>query len=148
MSPRNDVRKRSFSDRVAREGETPCRRLITSLIFPLMRDFARRLLFLLCAVAFFTGATVGLAVHGASANEPCVEHQLDDGHAGHHHDHDANGNCLTCCIGVCVAIPDLPPPCCSAIAPLTVAKVGYWDRSLGIAGRTIQPDPTPPIPSA
>jgi hypothetical protein len=107
-----------------------------------MRDLARRFLFLLCAVAFFTGATVGLAVHGASAGEPCLEHQANDGHAGHHHDGN-KGNCLTCCMGVCVAIPDLPPRF-SAVAPLTVAKVAYWDRGSGIAGRTIPPDPIPP----
>jgi hypothetical protein len=107
-----------------------------------MRDLARRFLFMFCAVAFFTGATVGLAVHGASAGEPCLEHQANDGHAGHHHD--GKGNCLTCCMGVCVAIPDLPPRFFSAIAPLTAAKVAYWDHGSGIAGRTIPPDPIPP----
>lgn len=116
--------------------------------FRRMRDMARRFLFLLCAVAFFTGATVGLAVHGASANEPCAEHQMNDGHADHHHDGDAKGNCLTCCMGLCVAIPDLPPRFFSATVPMTAAKVAYWDRGSGIAGRTIPPDLIPPIRSA
>jgi hypothetical protein len=109
-----------------------------------MHDLARRFLFLLCAVAFFTGATIGLAMHGASAGESCLEHQANDGYAGHHHDGDGKGNCLTCCMGVCVAIPDLPPRFFSAIAPLTAAKVAYWNRGSGIAGRTIPPDPIPP----
>lgn len=115
-----------------------------------MRDLARRFLFLLCAVAFFTGATVGLAVHGASAGEPCLEHQehhADAGHTGHHHD-GAKGNCLTCCMGVCVAIPDLPPRFFSATVPMSAAKVAYWDHGGGNAGRTIPPDPIPPIRSA
>lgn len=109
-----------------------------------MRDLARRFLFLLCAVAFFTGATVGLAVHGASAGEPCLEHQTNDGHAGHHHDGDAKGNCLTCCMGVCIAVPNLPPPFFTAAPPLTAAKVAYWDHGSGIMGRTVPPDPIPP----
>jgi hypothetical protein len=109
-----------------------------------MRDLARRLLFLLCAIAFFTGATAGLAVHGASAGEPCMEHQANDGHAGHYHD-GAKGNCLTCCMGVCVAVPSLPPPFFTAVPPVAAAKVAYWDRGSAIDGRTIPPDLIPPI---
>lgn len=108
-----------------------------------MRDLARCFLLLFCAVAFFTGATVALAAHGASAGEPCLEHQATDGHAGHPHD-GSEGNCLTCCVGLCVAIPDLPPRFFAAATPLTAAKVAYWDSSSGIAGRTIPPDPIPP----
>lgn len=108
-----------------------------------MRDLARRLLLLLCAAAFFTGATLGLAVHGAAAGEPCAGHYEDPGNTAHHHD-GAKGNCLTCCMGVCVAVPDLPPRSFSVLAPVMAAKVAYWDRGTGFAGRTIPPDPIPP----
>lgn len=86
---------------------------------------------------------MGLAAHGASAGEPCLEHQATDSHAGQSHD-SSKGNCLTCCMGLCVAIPDLPRRFFSAVAPLTASKVAYWDSSGGIAGRTIPPDPIPP----
>jgi hypothetical protein len=112
-----------------------------------MRDLTRRFLFLLFAVVFFTGAAAGLAVHGAAAGESCAEHHDDTGNAAHHHD-GAEGNCLTCCMGICVAIPDLPPRFFSMIVPMTTAKVAYWDRGTGIAGRTIPPDPIPPRLSA
>jgi hypothetical protein len=112
-----------------------------------MRDLARRLLFLVCALAFFSGATIGLAMHGASAGEPCSEHHDagdhdDTGTAPHHHD--GKGNCLTCCMGVCVAVPDLPPRLSMTLAPMSVGRIAYWDRSEAISGRTIPPDPIPP----
>ena len=110
-----------------------------------MRQLTRRLLLLLCALAFFSGTTVGLATHPAAAGEPCAEHQADDSAAHHHH---KDGNCLTCCVGVCVAMPDLPPRPLSSIVPLTANTVAYWSSVVAITGRSITPDPAPPRFSA
>ena len=111
-----------------------------------MHGPVRRLLFLLCALVLFGAATIGLAAQGASANEPCGEHHSDVGNATHHHND--KGNCLTCCVGVCIAIPGLPPRPPMTLAPIAVAKIAYWHRGAAIAGRTIPPDPIPPRPAA
>lgn len=110
-----------------------------------MRKLTRRLLLILCALAFFSGTTVGLATHPAAAGEPCAGHQADDMAAHHHH---KGGNCLTCCVGVCVAIPDLPPRPVSSIVPLTASTIAYWSSVVAISGRSITPDPAPPRFSA
>ena len=110
-----------------------------------MRELFRRLVLILCAFAFFSGTTVGLATHPAAAGEPCAEHHAD-GKADHHHN--MGGNCLTCCVGVCVAIPDLSPRALSSIAPITATAVAYWSGGVTISGRSITPDPAPPRLSA
>lgn len=113
-------------------------------MFPAMRGFIHRLLLILCALAFLGGTTVGLATHPAAAGELCADHQ--DGAADHHHD--KGGNCLTCCVGVCVAVPDLPTHAPSSLAPLTAIAVAYSSSGVTISGRSIAPDPAPPRFSA
>ena len=106
-----------------------------------MRESIRHLLLVLCALAFFSGTTIGFASHLAAAGEPCAEHHVD-GKADHHHDR--SGSCLTCCVGACVAIPDLPPHPLSSLTPLTATTVAYWGSGVIISGRSITPDPIPP----
>jgi hypothetical protein len=108
-----------------------------------MRELARRFLLLLCALAFFGGTTVGLVMHPAAAGEPCAEHQGGAGTADHH-DGKHGGNCLTCCVGACVALPDLPPRPLSSLIPLTATTVAYWEGGNTISGRSIAPDTAPP----
>jgi hypothetical protein len=109
-----------------------------------MRDYVRRLLLIVCALALVGGSALGFAIAPAQAAAPCAhEHNQGPGNASHHHDHGAPG-CLLCCLGACAAIPDLPPRPVLSEAPVTVVAVIYWEFGTALAGRSIAPDPAPP----
>jgi hypothetical protein len=121
-----------------------------------MGIFARRLILLLAVLALATGVPVAFAVPPVLVAEPCphqhqhglagaAHHQHNEPRQPQHHDHGAAG-CLCCCIGACVAIPDLARAPV-AVVPYAALPVVYWDTGLCLTGRSIRPDPAPPRPT-
>jgi hypothetical protein len=106
-----------------------------------MRALTRLLLVLVCAVVLVGGSTESFA---ASVMIPCT-HTNDDqqGTSPEPHQHRGAG-CLTCCLGVCVAIPDLPPRTPLGATRFVATSVAYWEIELSLSGRSIRPDPAPP----
>ena len=107
-------------------------------------------------LAFAAGVPLAFAAPAALAGAPCAdEHShLSSGQTDHHQQqapekqqrHDA-GACLSCCVGACVAIPDLGRSGAIA-APFTVAAVLYPEKAVALAGRSLRPDPAPTRTSA
>jgi hypothetical protein len=122
-----------------------------------MQVFAYRLILVLAVLVLAAGAPLALAVPPALAGEPCPhEHQHGMAGAAHHQHHapmapqhpgDGAAGCLCCCIGACLAIPDLARAPV-VVVPYTALPVVYWDTDLRLTGRSIRPDPAPPRPSA
>jgi hypothetical protein len=105
-----------------------------------MRRLARFLLLILCAVALTGGSAISFAASAAAAG-PCPHEQGH--HQGDQHKHHDAG-CLACCLGACVAIPDLPPRTLLGEAPFAATPVSYWETEAFLSGRSIRPDPGPP----
>ena len=110
-----------------------------------MRRLARYCLMLLCVLALIGGSTMSFAA--SLAPEPCAPtHSDQPGSGPDHHKHGAG--CLACCLGACIAIPDLPPRTALAATFFTSARVSYWETQAWLNGRSIRPDPAPPRTSA
>ena len=110
-----------------------------------MRPFARHFLLILCALALAGGIMMSFAASAASATPCAHEHGDEPGSQPHKH----NGvGCLSCCLGVCMAIPDLPPRTALGMVPFSVTPVSYWEIGVSLSGRSIAPDPAPPRTSA
>ena len=107
-----------------------------------MHEVARRLLLTLCAIAFIGGTMIGIAMHPAAAGETCAGHRTD-GKTDHHRGM-KNGNCVACCVGACVAIPDLQSRGVSNVVPRRPATVAYSVYGVTISGRSVMPDADPP----
>jgi hypothetical protein len=106
-----------------------------------MRRLARFLLLILCAVALTGGSAISFAASAAAAG-PCPHEQGHHQGPDQHKHHDAG--CLACCLGACVAIPDLPPRTLLGEAPFAATPVSYWETEAFLSGRSIRPDPGPP----
>ena len=108
-----------------------------------MLQWARYFLLILCALALVAGSTASFAA-SVSAAAPCA-HEQD--HAGHSapqpHKHEGSG-CLSCCLGACVAVPDLPPRASVGAAPFVAMPIRYWEADLSLPSRSIAPDLGPP----
>jgi hypothetical protein len=107
-----------------------------------MQPWARYFLILLCTLALVAGSTVSFAASVSPAPSCAHEH----GHADHpapepqkHH----GAGCLSCCLGACVAIPDLPLRAEAAVL-FTALPVLYWETNLSLPSRVIAPDLGPP----
>ena len=117
-----------------------------AFIQSLMQKVAGHLLLILCTLVFFGGAPISLGMHPAAALETCAGHHADETTA---HQHGMkNGNCVACCIGACVDVPDLASRSLSTIAPQRPATVAYPAYGVTISGRAVTPDPAPPKLSA
>jgi hypothetical protein len=80
-------------------------------------------------------------------SEPCAhQHGDQPGSGPDHHKHGAG--CLACCLGACIAIPDLPPRTVLAATFFAGTSVSYWETEVCLNGRSIRPDPAPPRTSA
>jgi hypothetical protein len=110
-----------------------------------MRQLARRFLLILCTLALVSGSTISFAASVAAA--PCLhEHSHQTGTPAHHDLHGAG--CLSCCLGACTAIPDLPPRFTISAAAFTATPVNYWETDDSLSGRSIAPDLGPPRTTA
>jgi hypothetical protein len=107
-----------------------------------MRKWARYFLLILCTLALVGGSTGSFAA--SSAIDPCA-HEHGDKHAGDTAPHKHHGaGCLSCCLGACVAIPDLPPRAAADLVTFTALPIAYWEAALSLPGRSIAPDLGPP----
>lgn len=121
-----------------------------------MQVFARRLVVILAVLAFEAGLPLALAMPPALAAGPCPHehHDITAEHTQHNHHvppkqqhrHGAAG-CLCCCVGACVAVPDLVKSTVVAIR-FTTATVVYAETAITLAGRSLRPDPAPPRTTA
>jgi hypothetical protein len=106
-----------------------------------MRRLPRYLLLILCTLALVGGSTISFAASITSA--PCAhDHSHQTGGTPAHHDHHAG--CLSCCLGACTAIPDLPPRVSLGAAVFSGMPVTYWETGVSLSDRSIPPDPGPP----
>jgi hypothetical protein len=104
-----------------------------------MRRLARNCFIIFCVFAFLGGTTMSFA---SSLAAPCAhEHGQHSGAPSHKH-HGAG--CLTCCLGACVAVPDLPPRTAAVVLPLNALTVAYWEPDFSLPSRSIPPDLGPP----
>lgn len=106
----------------------------------LMRWLSRPLLLIVCTVVLLGGSMFSVA--GAVAGNCTHERSHHEGIPAPHKDHDAG--CLTCCLGMCVAIPDLPSRTTLSVARFAVAHVNYFETEVSLSGRSVRPDPAPP----
>ena len=106
-----------------------------------MRALTRFLLVIVCAVALVGGSTGSFA---ASVVVPCTHTNDDQQGTSPEPDQHHGTGCLTCCLGVCVAIPDLPPRTPLGATRFVATSVAYWEIELSLFGRSIRPDPAPP----
>ena len=108
-----------------------------------MRRLIRHFLLILSALALVSGSTVSFAASLTEA--PCSHAQShDDGDADHGPSKHHGGSCLTCCLGACLALPDLPQRSTLGVIGFSAAKVRYWEISASLPNRSIAPDLGPP----
>jgi hypothetical protein len=100
----------------------------------------KRILAILCMLALVSGSTASFAASVAAA--PCAHEHQHAGDATPHKHHGAG--CLSCCLGACVAVPDLPPRGAAIVVPLTPRIAAYWEPDFSLPGRSIVPDLGPP----
>lgn len=108
-----------------------------------MRQWARYFLLILCTLALVGGSAVSFAA-SVTAAAPCDHehsHGADTTPEPHKHH---GGGCLSCCLGACVAIPDLPQRAAADLVPFTVLPILYWEVDLSLPSRSIAPDLGPP----
>jgi hypothetical protein len=83
-------------------------------------------------LALMGSSTISFAASVAAAN--CAhEHSHAPGSQPHKH-HDAG--CLSCCLGACMAIPDLPSRRALDVVPFATS-VSYWEIGASLSGRSI-----------
>lgn len=111
-----------------------------------MRLRLASLLAILSVLALVIGGAVGPAMP-ALAQTPCAHHSHDPSAPKHHHDHQSSG-CLTCCLGACAAIPDLPSPVLVSEPGFARRIAMWWPPDAALDGRSVLPDPDPPRTSA
>src|SRR3954466_4888954 len=104
-----------------------------------MRKWARYFLLILCTLALVSGSTASFAASFAA--DPCA-HEHDAGGTAPHKHHGAG--CLSCCLGACVAIPDLPPRDAADLVTFSAMSIAYWEAALSLPSRSIAPDLGPP----
>lgn len=107
-----------------------------------MRKWTRYFLSILCALALVGAGPVSFAASVAAA--PCV-HEHAAAHAGNtasdkHHDAD----CLSCCLGACVAVPSLPALAAGDMVTFAALPVTYQEIAVSFSSRSIAPDLGPP----
>ena len=106
-----------------------------------MRRLARYSLMIVCTLALIGGSTVSFA---ASLSVNCAhEHSHSGDTSPDHHKHHGSG-CLSCCLGACAAVPDLPPRTAAIMLSLTPRVIAYWEPDFSLPGRSITPDLGPP----
>jgi hypothetical protein len=110
-----------------------------------MRRLTKRLLRILCVLALVGGSMMSAAASVAAATPCAHEHGDEPGPQPHKH---YGAGCLSCCLGACTAIPDLPSRTFLGVAPFTATPVSYWEIRVFLSGRSIAPDPAPPRISA
>jgi hypothetical protein len=110
-----------------------------------MLQLARRFLLILCMLALLGGSTISFAASAAAAT--CADQHSHQTGTPAHHDHHGAG-CLSCCLGACTAIPDLPPRLTIGAAAFTATPVSYWQTGVLLSGRSIAPDLGPPQTTA
>jgi hypothetical protein len=106
-----------------------------------MRRFARRFVMILCTLALMSG--------GMAAPVPAFD---ATDHAQHHggavplhcHNEHHGAACLTCCLGACTVVADLPSRLMPDVAAFSVAAVTYWETDVSLSDRSIAPDHDPP----
>jgi hypothetical protein len=104
-----------------------------------MRRLARHCFIIFCVFAFLSGSAMSFA---SSLAAPCAhEHGHHSGTPSHKH-HGAG--CLSCCLGACFAVPDLPPRTAAVMLPIEALPVAYWERYFSLPSRSIPPDLGPP----
>lgn len=113
-----------------------------------MRRLARRLLIILCALAFVGGGTISVAVaipcvHEHSGHRHIADHAQSHDGAPAHHDHHSAG-CLGCCLAACAAMASLPPRQVIAFPAFAAMAVTWWETAGLLSSRSIAPDPGPP----
>jgi hypothetical protein len=101
-----------------------------------MPRLARYCLMIMCVLALMGSSTMSFA---ASLATPCTHNHGSSTEPHKHH----GAGCLSCCLGACVAIPDLPRTAAVAL-PFWVRSVAYWEREFSLPGRSIPPDLGPP----
>jgi hypothetical protein len=78
-----------------------------------------------------------------AGNEPGA----DKHHHGGKHSGSQAGDCLNCCIGICLLGASLPPPVsATASSALYGVRIVYPFEEIALADRSIPPDPAPPRP--
>jgi hypothetical protein len=102
----------------------------------------KRFLAVLYVFALVGGGTISFAA-ATSASKPCAHEHGDSAGTPHQHDHHGAG-CLACCLGACVAIPDLPPRTSLSAVKFAVARASYWEATVSLSDRSIPPDLGPP----
>jgi|SRR6516165_2889842 hypothetical protein len=106
-----------------------------------MRRLARYCLVIVCTLALIGGSAVSFA---ASLSVNCArEHSHAGDTSPDHHKHHGSG-CLSCCLGACVAVPDLPPRTAAVVLPMKTLSIAYWERDFSLPSRSIPPDLGPP----
>lgn len=112
-----------------------------------MWRLARHFLIILSALALVSGSTMSFAASIASAN--CAHEHSEHGDAPGSQSHKHHGaGCLSCCLGACVAVPDLPSRTSVGMVPFAAIAVSYWEQAVSLSSRSIAPDPGPPRTSA
>ena len=107
-----------------------------------MRRFARRFVMILCTLALMSGGMAGLAAP-IPASSDHAQHHGGAGPLHCHNEHHAAA-CLTCCLGACTVVADLPSRLMPDVSAFSVAAVTYWETDVFLSGRSIAPDPDPP----
>jgi len=112
-------------------------------------------LFRLLVIAAYAAATITAAASPLAACPTLdLDHHSHDGHAhgAVHHEHGKQsksqpGDCLNCCIGICLLGASLlPPDAGTASSAFYGARIVYPSEKAVLADRSIPPDPAPPRP--
>ncbi|MBN8873302.1 MAG: hypothetical protein J0H67_10735 [Rhodospirillales bacterium] len=114
-----------------------------------MLQLVRKILLVICALAFVAAPTISFSPAAASAGAPCT-HEPATGTESHHasapssHNDHHGAACLACCLGACTALPGLPPRVTVGSAAFTATPIAYWEGANTLASRSIAPDLGPP----
>src|SRR4051794_14035739 len=112
-----------------------------------MRQWTQYFLLVLCTLALVGGSTISFAA-SLSAVAPCAhEHTPAGDTAPQPHKHHSAG-CLSCCLGACVAIPDVPSRAAAGLMPFTAVPAIYWEADISLSDRSIAPNLGPPRTTA
>lgn len=115
----------------------------------------RRFCGLLLIVAYVAGSITAAASPVATCPSLDLDLQSHVGHAhgaAKHHHHSKHsgsqaGDCLKCCIGICLLGASLPPPVsATASSAFYGVRIVYAFEEIALADRSVPPDPSPPRP--